>query len=129
MAVTSISQRKAHKAHFGAPSSVRRILMSAPLSKELRAEHGVRSIPIRKDDEVKIVRGTYKGREGRINTSNRKNFRVFVEGVSRDKGNGATVPIPVSASNVVITKIKMDKDRTALLKRKSTKKGEDVEMK
>lgn len=76
-----------------------------------------------------IVRGTYKGREGRINTSNRKNFRVFVEGVSRDKGNGATVPIPVSASNVVITKIKMDKDRTALLKRKSTKKGEDVEMK
>ncbi|GAA6051318.1 hypothetical protein NBRC10513_000329 [Rhodotorula toruloides] len=129
MAVTSISQRKAHKAHFGAPSSVRRILMSAPLSKELRAEHGVRSIPIRKDDEVKIVRGTYKGREGRINTSNRKNFRVFVEGVSRDKGNGATVPIPVSASNVVITKIKMDKDRTALLKRKSTKKGEDVETK
>jgi len=64
---------------------------------------------------VQIVRGTYKGREGRINTSNRKHFRVFVEGVSRDKGNGATVPIPVNPSNVVITKVKMDKDRKALL--------------
>lgn len=41
-AVVSISSRKAHKAHFAAPSSVRRVIMSAPLSKELRAEHGVR---------------------------------------------------------------------------------------
>ena len=27
-------------------------IMSAPLSKELRAKHNVRSLPIRKDDEV-----------------------------------------------------------------------------
>ncbi len=36
--------------------------MSAPLSQELRAKHGVRSIPVRKDDEVQVVRGTYKVR-------------------------------------------------------------------
>ena len=29
-------------------------IMSAPLSKELRAKHNVRSLPIRKDDEVSI---------------------------------------------------------------------------
>lgn len=40
--------------------------MSSPLSKELRGEHGVRSIPVRKDDEVLIVRGKYKGREGKV---------------------------------------------------------------
>ncbi|MCU6128201.1 50S ribosomal protein L24, partial [Clostridioides difficile] len=51
------------------------------------------------------------GREGRVTTCQRKNFRIFVEGVSRDKGNGATVPIGVNASNVVITKLKLDKDR------------------
>ena len=34
--------------------------MSAPLSQELRTKHGVRSIPVRKDDEVQVVRGTYK---------------------------------------------------------------------
>lgn len=40
--------------------------MSSPLSKELRAAHGARSIPVRKDDEVLIVRGKYKGREGKV---------------------------------------------------------------
>lgn len=34
--------------------------MSSPLSQELRTKHGVRSMPIRKDDEVQVVRGTYK---------------------------------------------------------------------
>lgn len=45
------SRRKSRKEHFDAPSSVRRVIMSAPLSKELREKHNVRSIPIRKDDE------------------------------------------------------------------------------
>ena len=35
--------------------------MSAPLSKDLRAKHNVRSMPIRKDDEVLVTRGHYKG--------------------------------------------------------------------
>jgi large subunit ribosomal protein L26e len=34
--------------------------MSAPLSVELRNKHGVRAVPIRKDDEVTVVRGTFK---------------------------------------------------------------------
>eukprot|EP00034_Subulatomonas_tetraspora_P000732 GABW01000997.1.p1 GENE.GABW01000997.1~~GABW01000997.1.p1 ORF type:complete len:57 (-),score=13.04 GABW01000997.1:54-224(-) len=40
--------------------------MSAPLSSALREEYKVRSMPIRKDDEVKIVRGQFKGTEGKI---------------------------------------------------------------
>ena len=32
----------------------RRRLMSAPLSKELRTKYGVRSMPVRKDDEVQV---------------------------------------------------------------------------
>ncbi|KAI7371064.1 hypothetical protein KC328_g17615, partial [Hortaea werneckii] len=41
------SRRKSRKEHFQAPSSVRRVIMSAPLSKELREKHNVRAIPIR----------------------------------------------------------------------------------
>lgn len=40
----SSSRRKARKAHFQAPSSQRRIIMSAPLSKELREKYHVRPI-------------------------------------------------------------------------------------
>lgn len=39
--VVSSSRRKQRKAYFQAPSSVRRVLMSAPLSKELRTKYNV----------------------------------------------------------------------------------------
>merc|ERR1711937_457524 len=50
--MVSSDRSKCRKRHFSAPSHVRRRLMSAPLSKEMRAKYGVRSMPIRKDDEV-----------------------------------------------------------------------------
>lgn len=50
----SSSRRKNRKRHFQAPSHIRRKLMSAPLSKELRTKYNVRAMPIRKDDEVVV---------------------------------------------------------------------------
>ena len=40
--------------------------MSASLSKDLRKKHGVRSMPVRKDDEVSIVKGSFKGNKGKV---------------------------------------------------------------
>lgn len=51
------SSRRKHRArYFQAPSHMRRIFMSAPLSKELRQKYNVRSIPIRRDDEVQVIK-------------------------------------------------------------------------
>jgi len=106
--------------------------MSSALSKELRGKYNTRSLPIRKDDEVRIVRGKYKGREGKVTQVYRKKWVIHVDRVQRDKSNGATVSIGIHPSNVVITTIKLDKDRRAILERKDRKKtgtsGEDVEM-
>jgi large subunit ribosomal protein L26e len=115
----SSSRRKSRKAHFGAHSEARRKLMCANLSKELQARHGVRSMSVRKDDEVMIVRGTNKDREGKIICCFRKKFVVHIERVTREKANGQQVPIPIDASNLVITKLKMDKDRKAKLEAKA----------
>lgn len=52
--VTS-DRSKNRKRHFNAPSHVRRKIMSSPLSKELRQKYNVRSMPIRKDDEVQVL--------------------------------------------------------------------------
>ncbi|KAK5789204.1 hypothetical protein VI817_008328 [Penicillium citrinum] len=104
-------------AHFSAPSSQRRVLMSAPLSTELRQEKNVRSIPIRVGDYVTITRGSQKGREGKVTASYRLKFVIHVEKVSRDKTNGQSVPIPIAPSKVVITKLHMDKDREDILAR------------
>merc|ERR1711906_36651 len=97
--------------------------MSAPLSKELRAKYNVRAIPIRKDDEVTIVRGHYHDREGKVTQVYRKKWVIHVERVSRDKANGQTLSIGIRPSKVVITKIKLDKDRKALLERKDRSKA------
>ncbi|XP_006894684.1 PREDICTED: 60S ribosomal protein L26-like [Elephantulus edwardii] len=88
--VTS-DRSKNRKRHFNAPSHVRRKIMSSPLSKELRRKYNVRSMPIRKDDEV----------------------------VQREKANGTTVHVDIHPSKVVITRLKLDKDRKKILERKA----------
>merc|ERR1712006_78186 len=107
----SSSRRKSRKAHFSAPSSVRRKIMSAHLNKELHQKYHVKSMPIRKDDEVIVVRGINRGREGKV-------IQVY-----REKSNGSTVNVGIHPSNVMITKLKLDKDRRAILERKDTSKA------
>lgn len=104
--------------------------MSSSLSKDLRAKYHTRSLPVRKDDEVRIVRGKYRGREGKVTQVYRKKWVIHVDRVQRDKSNGASAPIGIHPSNVVITTIKLDKDRRAILERKDSRKakGGDVEM-
>ncbi|RFU34578.1 hypothetical protein B7463_g1784, partial [Scytalidium lignicola] len=111
------SRSKSRKAHFDAPSSVRRTIMSAPLSKELREKYNVRSIPIRKDDEVMVVRGSNKGREGKITSVYRLKYIVHIERVVKEKSSGQSVPLGIHPSKVVITKLKLDKDRENILER------------
>ncbi|CEJ93959.1 Putative 60S ribosomal protein L26-1 [[Torrubiella] hemipterigena] len=118
------SRRKSRAAHFKAPSSQRRVIMSAPLSKELREQYNVRSIPIRKDDEVTIVRGSNKGREGKVTSVYRLKYVIHVERVTRDKASGQSVPLGLHPSNVVITKLKLDKDREEILAR--SKRGREL---
>ena len=123
---TGADERAGGQAHFTASSVERRKLMSAPLSPELRSKHiGVRAVPVRKDDEVQVVRGTFKNREGKVVAVYRKKWVIHIERLNRDKVNGQAVPVGIDPSKVVITKLKMDKDRKALLDRKgkATEKG------
>merc|ERR1712077_58432 len=116
----SSDRSKSRKRHFSAPSHIRRRLMSAPLSKELRTKYGVRSMPVRKDDEVQVVRGHYKGQQvGKVLQCYRKKFRVYIERIQREKANGASVPVGIHPSKVVIVKLKMDKDRKAIVERRA----------
>merc|ERR1712145_16226 len=117
--VTS-DRSKSRMRHFSAPSHIRRRLMSAPLSKELRTKYGVRSMPIRKDDEVQVVRGHYKGQQvGKIVQCYRKKFVVYIERIQREKANGATVYVGIHPSKVSIVKLKMDKDRKLIIDRRA----------
>ncbi|XP_011843111.1 PREDICTED: 60S ribosomal protein L26-like 1 [Mandrillus leucophaeus] len=98
--VTS-DRSKNRKRHFNAPSHVRRKIMSSPLSKELRQKYNVRSMPIRKDDEVQVVRGHYKGQQiGKVVQVYRKKYVIYIERVQREKANGTTVHVGIHPSKV-----------------------------
>ena len=114
----SSSRRKARKAHFTAPSHVRRVIMSSRLSKALREKHSVKTMPVRKDDEVIVKRGKFKNAEGKVTGVFRKKFVIFVEHCTKDKNNGQSVPVGIHPSNVEITKLHMDKDRRRTLERR-----------
>ncbi|KAL7066492.1 putative 60S ribosomal protein L26 [Cryptosporidium serpentis] len=123
--VVSSSARKNRKNHFDTTSTQRRELMASPLSKELRQKYNVRSLPIRKGDEVMVIRGSNHDYEGVVTHVHRRNFVINVERITRKKTNGDSVPIGIHPSNVVITKLKLNKDRRELLARRShtTQKG------
>merc|ERR1712170_270050 len=116
----SSSRRKNRARYFQAPSHIRRRFMSAPLSKELRSKYNVRSIPIRKDDEVQVVRGHYKGQQvGKVVSCYRKKYCIYIERVQREKANGASVYVGIHPSKVCVVKLKMDKNRKKILERRA----------
>jgi len=99
--------------------------MSANLSKELQAKYSIRSMTIRKDDEVTVVRGGFKNREGKVIAVYRKKMVIHIERITREKANGANSQIGIQCSNVIITKIKMDKDRKKTIDRKNRDNNSD----
>lgn len=120
----SSSRRKCRKAHFGAASNLRYKLLSANLSKDLRGKYNAKSLPVRRDDEVLVVRGDYKDSKGRVSAVYRKRWCIYVDKVTETKKNGASIKIPLNPSNVVLTKLKLTPDRQALIDRKTAGRGD-----
>jgi len=120
---------KQRKMLYQAPDHIRYKLFAAPLSPELRASHGVKTLPVRSGDSVRVMRGDKKGFEGKITRIDRKKYRVYVEGLTREKVDGTTIFVPVHPSKVMITRLILDdKWRKKILERKKAarKKVEEV---
>ena len=115
----NIQPRKQRKKMYQAPQHNRYRRFSAPLSSALKSSHNTNSVPVRTGDTVRVMRGDYKGFEGKVNRVDRSKYRIFVEGVSMEKVDGSTVLIPIHPSKVTITQLNLDdKLRKEILKRK-----------
>ena len=120
---------KQRKMLYQAPDHIRYRLFAAPLSSELRASHGVKALPVRSGDSVRIMRGDQKGFEGKITRIDRKKYRIYVEGLTREKVDGTTIFVPMHPSKVMITRLNLDdKWRKKILERKKVarRKVEEV---
>jgi large subunit ribosomal protein L26e len=107
----SSKARKVRKHDFNATQEQKHVALSAPLSKELRQTHGIRRLPVHREDEVQVVRGKYKQRSGKVSDVKLRSMRITVESVNVQKPNQEAGAVPLHLSNVVITKLKIDKDR------------------
>ena len=86
------------------------------LSPDLAERHGRRTVRPRVGDTVRIVRGEFKGIEGKVTKVDPKAGVVNVEGVTREKLKGGNAPVPIMSSKVVITSLVLaDKARKAKL--------------
>lgn len=112
--------RKQRRALFNAPLHARQKLVGAPLSPELREKYGIRTLPVRKGDKVKIMRGDFKGHIGKVVKVDLKRVRIFIEGVTIKRSDGTPVFRPIHPSNVMIVELDLsDEWRKKIIERKA----------
>ena len=90
---------------YNIPKHENHKLLSASVSKKLKQEKGLKSLPIREGDEVLIVRGSHKGKSGKVNKTDPVKSRIYVDGLGSKKTDAQEIAIPIHPSNVVIQKI------------------------
>ena len=122
--IGSKQPRKQRKYRYNAPLHIKGKFLTAHLVKDLRGKYGLRSLRVRVGDKVRILRGQFKGREGKVERVDVKKSKLFVTKVDIVKKDGATrVPYPIDASNIVIVEFDTtDKNRAAMLKARDKKK-------
>jgi len=90
---------------YRAVNNVRNKQVGAALSKQLRQKYHRRSIRIVNGDMVKILRGEYKGIDGKVTKISLEKNSVAVEGVQREKLKGGKIDLYIHSSNTVITSL------------------------
>jgi large subunit ribosomal protein L24 len=104
---TSTKARKQRKARYNAPLHKKRRMVSAHLDSALMSQYNVRSLPVRKGDTVKVIRGgeDFRKIEAKVAKVDVKNLKIIVENVTVPKADGTQKPKPIDPSDVVITKL------------------------
>lgn len=119
MAKSVKNPRKQRERLFNAPAHARHKIMSSHLAPDLVKSHGIKSIPVRKGDTVRVMRGDHEGFEGKVSRVDLANYRIFVEGLTREKVDGTVIFISIHPSKVLIKTLNLDdKWRKRILQRK-----------
>ena len=104
--------RKQRKYRANAPLSIKRKFLSAHLSKELIKKYSTRNVPLRKEDKVKIVRGQFRKKTGKVVKVLVKKSKVYIENIQNMKNDGTKTYYPIDPSNLIILELNlMDKKR------------------
>ena len=105
MDIESSKPRQQRLTVYDMPLHQRKRLVSATLSKDLRKELGKRNVPVVKGDTVKVMRGSFNGKTGKVAIVSLKQALIQIEGVTRKKASGKDTMAKIHPSNVMITQL------------------------
>ena len=93
---------------YRASQAVKSKQISSPLSKDLQKKYSKRSVRVVEGDSVKIIRGEFKGVDGKIASVSVQKNSVAIEGVKKEKTKGDKFDVYIHSSNVVVTGLNSD---------------------
>lgn len=109
--IKSRQPRKQRKYRYNAPLHVRHRFLSVNLSKELRKKYGKRNLPLRKGDEVIIMRGGFSKKKGKITSIDYGRSKIIVDGITRKKIDGSKVNVFLDPSSLQIITLNVEDSR------------------
>jgi large subunit ribosomal protein L24 len=104
----SSKARKQRKYRFNAPMHIKQKFMHSHLSKELREKYTLRSIGIRKGDRVKVARGQFAGKTGKVDRIDLKRERVYMSNIEMIKKDGSKILYPIHPSKLIVQELNLD---------------------
>ncbi len=111
--------RKQRKYRYNAPLNIKSKFLGCHLSKALREKYKKRSVVVRNGDSIKVLRGQFKGKTGKIDKVDIKKCKVYITGIEVSKKDGTKALYPIHPSNIVINELNLeDKHRKKILERR-----------
>ena len=100
------------------PKHQRDKMVGATLEDSLRKQYGRKNLRVIKGDSVRVMRGEYKGVEGKVEKVDTERATFHIEGIQREKIRGGQVKVPIHSSNVMVIGLNLDDDyRSSRLQR------------
>src|SRR3989344_6805240 len=91
--LSSKQVRKQRKYRHNAPLHLRHKFLSAHLSKALRQKYGKRNLPLRKGDDVLVMRGQFRAKKAKVISIYTARSKVTLEGLQRTKRDGSKISV------------------------------------
>ncbi len=111
--------RKQRKYLAKAPLHIKKKFVSANLSEDLRKKYGTRNLSIRKGDTVKIMRGKFKGKRGKVTKVLLKTSKIIIDGIQIKKKDGSKIDVKMEPSNLQILELNLDDKKRIKSKEKT----------
>jgi large subunit ribosomal protein L24 len=108
------------------PKHQRDKMAGAVLEESLRKQYGRKNIRVVKGDSVRVIRGEYKGVEGKVEKVNSEDATFHIEGIQREKIRGGQVKVPIHSSNVMVISLNLDDKYRSSKLQGATDKGESA---